>query len=60
MNMDEKTIAVVITAGAVLCTALYNYYFKDSEVKELPEITVALYVEILLKFGQFPVEVSEV
>ena len=34
MNMDEKTIAVVITAGAVLCTALYNYYFSHPEIKE--------------------------
>ena len=54
MNMDEKTIAVVITAGAVLCTALYNYYFKDSEVKELPEITVALYVDNPTKVWTVP------
>jgi hypothetical protein len=43
--MDEKTIAVVITAGAVLCTALYNYYFSQPEVKELPEIAAVVYVD---------------
>jgi len=42
MNMDDKTIAVVITAGAVLCTALYNYYLSHPEIKELPEIVKEL------------------
>jgi len=45
MNVDEKTIAVVITVGAVLCTALYNYYLNDPEVKELPEIAAVVYVD---------------
>jgi hypothetical protein len=45
MNVDEKTIAVVITAGAVLCTALYNYYLNQPEVKELPEIAAVVYVD---------------
>ena len=52
--MDEKTIAVVITAGAVLFTALYNYYLNQPEVKELPEITAVLYVDNPSKVWTIP------